>query len=210
MSVGRGRLRMRIEHAGDAPQVDDSAYVAETATLSGDVTVAPGACVLHGAVLNADGGPVRIGGTTVVMEGAVLRGTARHPLTVGEHVLVGPGASLSGCTVGDHAFLATAATVFNGATVGAGAEVRVRGTVHVNTALEHGAVVPIGWVAVGDPADTLPPGDHDAIWERQEPLDFPGTVFGLERAPPAELMPRLTERYAAHLRGHRDDRVLER
>ena len=200
---------MRIEHDGDRPDVHESAYVAPTAVLRGDVTVGPGSCVLDGAVVTASGGPVDLGRAAIVMEGAVVRGTARHPLAVGDHVLIGPRSSLSGCTVEDHAFLATGSTVFNGATVGDGAEVRVHGTVHVNTRLPPGAVVPIGWVAVGDPAAILPPDDHEAIWERQEPLDFPGTVFGLERAPPDELMPALTERYAAFLRRHGDDRVLE-
>jgi hypothetical protein len=49
--------------------------VAPTAVLSGDVRVGPGSCVLHGAVLNADGGAVRIGANCVIMENAVLRGT---------------------------------------------------------------------------------------------------------------------------------------
>lgn len=200
---------MRLEHAGASPTVDDAAYVAPTATLCGDVTVGPDACVLFGAVLTADGGPVEVGRSTVVMEQAVLRGTGRHPLSVGDNVLVGPRAVLSGCSVESTAFLATGSTVFNGATVETGAEVRVNATVHVNSRVEAEAVVPIGWVAVGDPALHLPPGDHEAIWARQEPLDFPGTVFGLDREPPADLMPKLTERYAAHLRRHADDEVVE-
>jgi hypothetical protein len=56
---------------------------------------------------------------------------------------------LVGCQVADHAFLATGSTIFNGASVGEGAEVRVNGTVHLRTALPAQAVVPIGWVAVG-------------------------------------------------------------
>jgi hypothetical protein len=50
---------------------------------------------------------------------------------------------------------------------------------HVNTALPDDGLVPIGWVAVGDPARILPPSAHDEIWEIQRELDFPGTVFGL-------------------------------
>jgi hypothetical protein len=38
-------------------------------------------------------------------------------------------------------------------------------------------------VAMGNPAEVLPPGEHERIWELQEPLDFPGTVFGVERGP---------------------------
>ena len=62
-----------------------------------------------------------------------------------------------------------------------GVEVRVHGVVQVNTSLTAGVVVPIGWVAVGDPAQVLPPDRHDDIWAVQEGLDFPGTVYGVGR-----------------------------
>ena len=111
--------------------------------------------------------------------------------------------------VGDAVFLATGTTVFNGATLGTGAEVRVNGVVHLRTRLEPGAVVPIGWVAVGDPASILAPDRHEEIWALQEPLDFPGEVFGLERGDdPVALQRAMMERYSRGLGRHRDDRIL--
>ena len=102
--------------------------------------------------------------------------------------------------------LATGATVFNGAVVGEGAEVRINGTVHLLTELPPFATVPIGWVAVGRPAEILPPGDHDRIWALQEPLNFPKEVFGLERPPPGtSKMPALAEAYTRYLSRHDDD-----
>ena len=78
---------MEIRNRQRIPSVDSAAYVAPTAVLSGEVRVGPGSCVLHGAVLSADGGPVEIGSNCVIMEHAVLRGTPRHPLVTGDHVL---------------------------------------------------------------------------------------------------------------------------
>jgi hypothetical protein len=52
---------------------------------------------------------------------------------------------------------------------------------HVNSRLEPGTVVPIGWIAAGDPARLFPPDQHDELWAVQEPLDFPGTVYGVDR-----------------------------
>jgi hypothetical protein len=60
--------------------------------------------------------------------------------------------------------------------------VRVNGIVHVQSKLAPGEMVPIGWVAVGNPAHILPPQEHDKIWELQEPLNFPRTVYALERS----------------------------
>ena len=199
---------MLLEHNGERPKVHSTAYVAPNATLCGDVTLGKDSRVMFGAVLTAEGGPVRIGDTCVVMENAVIRGTKRHPTSIGDNCVVGPRAHLVGCQVGDNAFLATGSTIFNGASVGEGAEVRVNGTVHLSTTLPPDAVVPIGWVAVGDPADILAPGDHRRIWELQEPLDFPGTVFGVERGPAGTMMPELTRRYAAALGAHLEDAEL--
>jgi carbonic anhydrase/acetyltransferase-like protein (isoleucine patch superfamily) len=199
-----------LEHQGKQPHIAQSAYVAPNAVLCGDVTIGEHSRILFGAVLEAQGGPVTIGSHCIIMENAVLRGTARHPLCIGNHVLVGPRAYLTGCTIADSVFLATGATVFNGATIGTRAEVRINGVVHVKTVVPADALVPIGWVAVGDPARILPPVDHAGIWAVQEGLDFPRTVFGLERAAPGDtIMPELTRRYARFLGRHKDDQVVE-
>ena len=200
---------MLLEHQGRRPRIHPTAYVAPTATVCGDVTVGAESRVLFGAVLVAEGGPVTIGRHCIVMEQAVVRGTARHPASLGDHVLVGPHAHLTGCTVEECVFVATGASVFNGARLGVRAEVRINGVVHVNTALAADATVPIGWVAVGDPAQMFPPDAHDEIWAIQKPLDFPGTVFGLERPHEGRsLMPELTRRYARALAAHRGDHIL--
>ena len=201
---------MLVEHRGKRPLIHESAYVAPNAVICGDVTLGENSRVLFGAVLVAEGGPVVVGSHCIIMEHAVVRGTPRHPAHLGNHVLVGPHAYLTGCSVADSAFLATGATVFNGARIGTRAEVRINGVVHLRTVLPADAVVPIGWVAVGDPAEILPAENHDRIWAVQEPLDFPRTVFGLERAPAGEtIMPELTRRYAGALGRHREDRILE-
>ena len=200
---------MLIEHLGKRPAIDPTARIAPTAVLCGDVTVGPDTSVGFGAVLTAESGPIVVGSQCVIMENAVIRGTKRHRVTIGEYVLVGPGAYLSGCAIGDCAFLATGSRVFNGATVGARAEVRINATVHLLTNLPEDATVPIGWVAVGDPARILPPEAHDEIWAIQEPLNFPKAIFGVDRPEPGETrMPEMMARYCRALSRHRDDRIL--
>lgn len=200
---------MLLEHQGKTPRVHKSAYVAPSAIISGDVAVGEESRVLFGAVITSEGGPVSIGADCIVMENTVIRGTSRHPTSVGNHVLIGPHAYLSGCTVEEDVFIATGATVFNGARIGRRSEVRVNGVVHIKTNIPQDTVVPIGWVAVGSPARILPPKDHEMIWAIQEPLNFPKEVFGLERAPKGEtIMPELTRRYSRALGGHMNDRIL--
>jgi gamma-carbonic anhydrase len=197
---------MLFEHRGKRPDIDPSAWVAPTAVVCGDVRVAAGARVLWNAVLTAEDGRVEVGERSVVMEHALVRGRAKTPALISDDVLIGPHAHVNGATVEREAFVATGAALFPGATVGARAEVRIHGVVHVNSRLAEEAVVPIGWVAVGDPAEVLPPDRHDDIWAIQEKLDFPGTVYGEQRGP--DLMRRVMARQSAWFEAHRDDRPL--
>jgi carbonic anhydrase/acetyltransferase-like protein (isoleucine patch superfamily) len=201
---------MQWEHRGARPTVHPDAYVAPTAVLCGDVRIGPGCAIGFGAVLTAEDGVIELAENVAVMETAVIRASRRAPVRIGRNVLIGPRAYLTGCTIGDDVFLATGATVFNGADVGRGAEVRINGVVHLSTRVPEDATVPIGWVAVGNPAQILPPHEHERIWAVQRPLNFPKTVFGLERPAPGEsIMPELVRRQAKALRRHREDRAVD-
>lgn len=198
---------MLIEHEGRRPRVAASAYVAPTAVLCGDVTVGEESRVLFGAVLTAEGSAVEIGARCIVMENAVVRGRAGHPVRFGDHVLAGPHAHVNGAVVEEEVFLATGVSIFPGACVGARSEVRVNAVVHVNSSLPAQTTVPIGWVAVGSPAQLFPPEAHEQLWPVQRAMDFPGTVFGIPRE---ELtMEKVTRRYAERFGRHRHDRLLE-
>jgi carbonic anhydrase/acetyltransferase-like protein (isoleucine patch superfamily) len=196
-------------HREQRPCIDPSAFVAPTAVIAGDVVIGPGCHVGFGAVLVAEGAPIRLGASVIVREHALLRSTSSHPLHVGNHVLIGPGARLYGCTIEDEVFLATGVTIFHGARVGAGAEVRVNGVVQISTELPAGQTVPIGWIAVGNPARILPPGNHDEIWAMQKPLNFPQVVYGLDRRPDGGVdMRELTRRVYEAGAAHAADRLL--
>lgn len=199
---------MLFEHLGAQPRIDPTAVIAPTAVISGDVSIGPECQVLHGAVITAEGGPITLGENVIVMENAVVRASTTNPVHIGDHVLVGPGASVSGAVVGDEVFLATGTRVFNGARIAERCEVRINAVVHLRTVLPPDTVVPIGWIAVGDPAQLLSPDHHDEIWAAQRELDFPGYVFGLDRDTP-DLMVQLTERYGRGLSRHADDRRID-
>jgi carbonic anhydrase/acetyltransferase-like protein (isoleucine patch superfamily) len=195
---------MLVEHRGMRPDVHPSAWIAPTAVVCGDVRVGADARILWNAVVTAEDGSVRIGERSVVMEHALVRGRAAHPVVIAGDVLIGPHAHVNGATVATEAFIATGAALFPGARVGARAEVRIHGVVHVNSTVPDGGLVPIGWVAVGD--QVLSPDRHEEIWAIQRDLDFPGTVYGEARGD--DLMARVMPRQAAWLGAHRDDRVL--
>ena len=197
---------MIVTHLGKTPRVDPTATVAPNAVLCGDVTVGARARILHGAQVVAEGGSIAVGAESIVMENAVLRATPRQDLRIGDNCLIGPHAQLVGCTLADQVFIATGAAIFHEAQIGEGAEIRVNGVVHLKTRLAPGAMVPIGWVAVGDPAEILPPDQHERIWAIQKPLNFPLTAYGIDRAE-ADMV-KITRRLADALAAHGDDAIL--
>ena len=200
-----GRRALFVEHRLKSPQVSESAYIAPSAVLAGDVTVGPHSRVLFGAVITAEGGPVEIGRNCVIMENAVVRGVPGQETRFGDDVLVGPHAHLTGCVIEGGSRIATGAMVFNGARVETGAEVEFNAVVYVNTVVPAGTAVPMGWFAGGQPAELVAPGDWDRIRAIMGPLDYPGTVFGVGAS---SLMPDIARRYARGLALHHRDHVL--
>lgn len=80
---------MIYSSGGKRPHIDESAYVAPTAIVSGDVTIGPACALLHGCIVAAEGASVAIGESCVLMEHAVVRAGAKA-VTIGERSVISP------------------------------------------------------------------------------------------------------------------------
>jgi carbonic anhydrase/acetyltransferase-like protein (isoleucine patch superfamily) len=199
---------MILSHAGKAARIDPAAWIAPDATICGDVEIAAGARVMHGArIVGEAGGAVSIGRDVIVMENAVVRAGPRHPCSIGDHCLIGPHAHIAGCAIGEQVFIATGASVFHGAHVGKGTVIRVDAIVHIKTRLAPGAVVPIKWIALGDPVRMFPPEQHEELSVVLKELNFSMTVYGLDPATPDRMM-EVTRRLSESLGAHKDDTMI--
>jgi carbonic anhydrase/acetyltransferase-like protein (isoleucine patch superfamily) len=197
---------MILTHRGERPLIPRSAYVAPSAVLCGAVTLGERARVLHGAILTAEDGEIWIGEDVVIMENALLRGRSQHPVSIGNAVLIGPHVHLNGAKVEDEVFIATGASLFPGSVASRGSELRINSVLHVNSRLLPETIVPIGWIAAGDPAQLFSPDQHEELWQVQAELDFPGTVYGVPRDTPLRtIMAKQIEFYGAH----RDDQIID-
>ena len=161
---------------------------------------------MHGASIIAEGGSIAIGEHCMILENAVVRSNAKHSTRIGNFCLIGPQAHVVGCMIEDEVFVATGASIFHRARLGKGSEVRINAVVHLKSTLAPGVVVPIGWIAVGNPAELFPPDQHEAIWNLQKPLNFPLTVYGFDRSEAS--MRKITRRLSELLGAHMDDRIL--
>ncbi|HEY1092638.1 MAG TPA: gamma carbonic anhydrase family protein [Burkholderiaceae bacterium] len=112
---------MAIYQLGEyAPEIDPSAYVADSATLIGKVTLEANASVWSNVTIRGDNERITIGENSNVQESCVMHTDMGFPLTLGKDVTVGHQAMLHGCTVGDGSLIGIQAIVLNGARIGKG------------------------------------------------------------------------------------------
>jgi carbonic anhydrase/acetyltransferase-like protein (isoleucine patch superfamily) len=110
---------MAIYQLGDKkPVIPASCFVAENATIIGDVTLGERVSILFGAVLRGDNDPITIGDDSNVQDNCVLHSDPGAPLTIGKGVTIGHHAMLHGCTVGDDSMIGIAAVVLNSTVIG--------------------------------------------------------------------------------------------
>lgn len=105
------------------PTIAASAWIADTATVRGDVTLGEDVSVWFSAVIRGDEAPVTVGDRSNIQDGAVLHVSAGFPCIIGREVTIGHGAIVHGCTIADNALIGMGGIVLDGATVGAGAMV---------------------------------------------------------------------------------------
>ena len=126
------------------PQIDDDAWVAESAVVIGNVRMAAGSSLWPTAVARGDLDQIDIGAGSNVQDGAVLHGDPGQPVRIGADVTVGHRAVIHGATLEDGSLVGIGAIVLNGVTVGAGALVAAGSVVTKD--------VPPGTLMMGTPA----------------------------------------------------------
>lgn len=129
-----------------APRVADSAWIADSAQVIGQVDVAAHASVWFGAVVRGDTESITIGQGSNIQDGSVLHADAGKPLVIGAQVTVGHKAMLHGCTVGDGSLIGIGAIVLNGAKIGRGC------LVGAGALVTEGKAFPDGSMVIGSPA----------------------------------------------------------
>ena len=134
---------------GIAPQVAESAWVADSAQVIGNVALAADTSIWFGAVLRGDTENIRVGRGSNIQDLSVLHADVGSPLTVGEDVTVGHQVMLHGCTIGDGSLIGIGAVVLNGAVIGKGC------LVGAGSLVTEGKVFPDGSMILGIPAKVV-------------------------------------------------------
>lgn len=131
---------------GVLPRVHPSAFIDDSAQVIGDVDIGEESSVWMGVVIRGDVNRIRIGRRTNVQDGTVVHAMIRtHPTTIGDHVTIGHGALVHGCTIDDQCLIGMGAILLNGAHVGA------QSIVAAGTLVTEGMKVPPKSLVMGSP-----------------------------------------------------------
>jgi carbonic anhydrase/acetyltransferase-like protein (isoleucine patch superfamily) len=147
---------------GNAPQLAEGAWVAESAEVIGKVELHKNASVWPKVVIRGDNDLIQIGEGSNVQDTSILHTDPGYPLTIGKDVTIGHQVMLHGCTIGDGSLIGIGAVVLNGAKIGRHC------LVGAGALITEGKEFPDGSMILGTPAKvvkTLSPEQMNGIQE---------------------------------------------
>ena len=128
---------------------DDSAWIADTADVIGNVIFAQNSSVWFGTVIRGDNEPIAVGQGSNIQENCVLHTDPGFPVTIGVNCTIGHKAILHGCTIGDGSLIGMGAIVLNGAKIGKNC------LIGAGALVTEGKEIPDGCLVVGSPARVI-------------------------------------------------------
>jgi len=137
---------MPIYRLGEhAPEMQEGVWIADNATVIGDVRLGKNVNVWFGAILRGDNDPITIGENTNVQDGSVLHTDDGVPLDIGANVTIGHKVMLHGCTIGEGSLIGINAVVLNRAVIGKNC------LIGANSLIPEGKVIPERSLVCGSP-----------------------------------------------------------
>ncbi|GJM30495.1 MAG: gamma carbonic anhydrase family protein [Cyclobacteriaceae bacterium] len=139
---------------GIQPVIGEGCFLAENATIVGEVILGDQCSVWFQAVLRGDVNSIHIGALTNIQDGVVIHGTYQKAATViGQNVSIGHNAIIHGCTIEDGALVGMGAIVLDHAVIGKGA------LIAAGSVVLSGTKVTPGMLYAGTPAKEIKPVD---------------------------------------------------
>ena len=134
---------------GLVPRLADTAWVADSAQVIGNVELAEDSSIWFGVTVRGDTETITVGKGSNIQDGSVLHADVGKPLVVGDNVTVGHKVMLHGCTIGDESLIGIGAVVLNGAKIGKNC------LVGAGALVTEGKEFPDGSMIIGSPAKAV-------------------------------------------------------
>jgi len=126
---------------GIHPSIGKNTFIAENATIVGDVVLGDNCSVWFNAVIRGDVHFIRIGNNVNIQDGAIVHCTyQKHPVTIGNNVSIAHAAIIHGCTIHDNVLIGMGAIVMDGVVVESNSIIAAGAVVSQNTLVESGSI----------------------------------------------------------------------
>lgn len=183
------------------PQIHPAARIMKGVILEGSVTIGENTYVGAGAIITSNGGHIEIGANTVIMENAIIRASPKFNCRIGNNVLIGPKACITGATINNSCFIATNATIFHGSDLASGTVLAVNGIIHVGTICPGDTYIPINHIAFGNPAKIYSPAQITEFHAELKKVGFVKYVYDIDTSglSNSEIYTRLTETFLKNM-----------
>jgi carbonic anhydrase/acetyltransferase-like protein (isoleucine patch superfamily) len=135
---------------GNSPSVHEKSFIADNASIIGDVVISEDVSIWFGAVLRGDINSINIGKGSNVQDNCVIHvGKENNKTNIGEYVTIGHGAIVHGSTVGNHCLVGMGAIILDGAEIGSYT------IVGAGSLVPQGKKIPSGVLCLGSPAKVV-------------------------------------------------------
>lgn len=150
---------------GKTPVIPDDCYIAENATIVGDVVMGKECSVWFNAVVRGDVNYIKMGDRVNVQDGAVIHATYKvSPTTIGNNVSIGHNAIVHGCTIHDNVLIGMGSIVMDDCVVESNSIIAAGAVVTKNTHVLNGSIYAgIPAKKVGDISPKLSKGEVERI-----------------------------------------------
>lgn len=126
---------------GQTPNIPEDCYLAETATIIGNVSLGQQCSVWFNAVIRGDVHFIKIGNKVNIQDGAVLHATyKKSPTTIGNNVSIGHNAIVHGCTIKDNVLVGMGSIIMDDCVVESNSIIAAGAVVTKNTTIESGSI----------------------------------------------------------------------
>ena len=140
---------------GFTPEIGENCFLADNATIIGDVKMGRDCSIWFSTVLRGDVNSIRIGNGVNIQDGSVLHTLyEKSTIEIGDHVSVGHNVTIHGAAIRDYALIGMGSTILDHVVVGEGAIVAAGSLVLSNTVIEPGSIwggVPAKFIKKVDP-----------------------------------------------------------
>ena len=131
---------------GKEPKIDQSAYIADYVTITGDVTIGPESSIWFGSVIRGDVAPTIIGSRVSIQDLSCLHQSPNNPLVIEDEATIGHQVTLHGCTIRKRALVGMGSIILDRAEIGEGA------FIGAGSLVPPGKKIPPNTLALGNPA----------------------------------------------------------